>query len=301
MPSVAHAYRGVLTGGLSNQLMHLAEALERACSADAYLVLPRFNAGWFNHVDEATGHAFTALFDLPRAASALRPCRLVSGDLGAPPGMQVVARPISDLHPINASWPHWEWFGRLMAALRPAPPVRKGVASLERWVRARVGAKWMAIHLRLERDWEGAGFCDVGRFPVRRCWEADEVAARTAAVRARRNVSGVALVYARHNLDVARHPIRLASFGGAATVLPDMVSATGARATASYTIQALIQLFVAVRAPGGFAGNAYSSFDRAVGALRAARRRGPSFAYDCNVAPSVCELRRVGECSVVGR
>ena len=55
------------------------------------------------------------------------------------------------------------------------------------------------------------------------------------------------------------------------------------------------------RAPGGFAGNAYSSFDRAVGALRAARRRGPSFAYDCNVAPSVCELRRVGECSVVGR
>ena len=58
MPSVAHAYRGVLTGGLSNQLMHLAEALERACSADAYLVLPRFNAGWFNHVDEATGHAF---------------------------------------------------------------------------------------------------------------------------------------------------------------------------------------------------------------------------------------------------
>ena len=39
MPSVARAYRGVLTGGLSNQLMHLAEALERACSADAYLVL----------------------------------------------------------------------------------------------------------------------------------------------------------------------------------------------------------------------------------------------------------------------
>ena len=125
----------------------------------------------------------------------------------------------------------------------------------------------MAIHLRLERDWEGAGFCDVGRFPVRRCWEADEVAARTAAVRARRNVSGVALVYARHNLDVARHPIRLASFGGAATVLPDMVSAAGARAMASYTIQALIQLFVAVRAPGGFAG---SSFDRAVGAARRA-------------------------------
>ena len=137
MPSVAHAYHGVLTGGLSNQLMHLAEALERACSADAYLVLPRFNAGWFNHVDEATGHAFTDLFDLPRAASVLRPCRLVSGDLGAPPGMRVVARRIADLHPINASWPHWEWFGRLVAALRPAPPVRKGVASLERWVRAR--------------------------------------------------------------------------------------------------------------------------------------------------------------------
>ena len=57
VPSVAHAYHGVLTGGLSNQLMHLAEALERACSADAYLVLPRFNAGWFNHVDAATGHA----------------------------------------------------------------------------------------------------------------------------------------------------------------------------------------------------------------------------------------------------
>ena len=138
MPSVAHAYRGVLTGGLSNQLMHLAEALERACSANAYLVLPRFNAGWFNHVDEATGHAFVDLFDLPRAASALRPCRLVSGDLGAPPGMRIFARQISDLHPINASWPHWEWFGKLVAALRPAMPVRKGVASLERWVRARV-------------------------------------------------------------------------------------------------------------------------------------------------------------------
>ena len=158
----------------------------------------------------------------------------------------------------------------------------------------------MAIHLRLERDWEGAGFCDVGRFPVRRCWEADEVAARTAAVRARRNVSGVALVYARHNLDVARHPIRLASFGGAATVLPDMVSAAGARATASYTINRSSS-FSSRCARGRLRRECVLELrPRGRGAACRAPPR-PSFAYDCNVAPSVCELRRVGECSVVGR
>ena len=294
MPSVAHAYHGV------------RPVLNQRCTfRGAGVVLRRrvpglasFNAGWFNHVDEATGHAFTDLFDLPRAASMLRPCRLVSDDLGAPPVCES-SRAVSDLHPINASWPHWEWFGKLVAALRRRCPCeraspRSSVCACAR--RSEVDGDSSETGARLG----GAGFCDVGRFPVRRCWrrmrwqhgrrrcapaQRERRRARLRSSQPRRRAPPDPACELRRRGDgAARHGQRRRRAGDGVVHHPVAHPAVRRGARAGWVRR---QRVLELR-------------PRRRGAARA-RRRGPSFAYDCNVAPGVCELRRVGECSVVGR
>jgi hypothetical protein len=68
-----------------------------------------------------------------------------------------------------------------------------------------------------------------------------------------------------------------AAFGARTVKLPPLLNL-------SYTVQAAVEMFAAAAAPAGFYGNAYSTFSRGVGLLRASQPGAPSLAYDCGIS-----------------
>ena len=197
---------------------------------------------------------------------------------------------------INRSWSHSHGLVTCVyRASRPSQVVSAIVRQLEREARARVGARYVAIHLPIERDWWWeSNFCkpranDYPRPHARRCFTPAEVAHRTARVRTRLGASGALLLYAQDKVGATRHPyagspgpaVCADDFGGAATVQKLALPA----AKLNYTLRNAAEQWLAARAPVAFFGNSHSTFSQGVALMRGASpsgsARGRSFAYDC--------------------
>ena len=265
-------------GGLNNMIMNVAQLVNDVCPGGkrpvATLVLPNLTSGWrFFRPGEAGRQItrpllFGEVFDAPHFVASIRPCvaielsdfeamRRRSGGL-ARAGLAVLS---AHLEPINANYKYGHLLPFIYRALRPSATVGAVVAGHVGYAAAHSGARWAAVHLRIERDWwVQSGFC--GRRGARRCIPPDEVAAVTAAARAASNATGAVLFYAADNLAPSGPRVRPGAFGAATVRLPNAAAST------AYTVRAAAELFAAAAAPAGFYGNSFSTFSRGVAMLR---------------------------------
>ena len=250
---------------------------------------PYFEAALAN-CTAALGNATDATTDAPFAR-----CSRVAASLPLPPrSVQLALRSWSDAQRlayhdrrvrwvspelINQSWRHSH--GLLTCvyrAIRPSEAVGSLITHLESEARARVGVRYVAIHLPIERDWWWeSNFCKprANDYPIpyaRRCFTPAEVARRTAKVREWLNASGALLLYAHDKVGAVRHPyagspgpaVCAEDFGGTAFVqklaLPGHLN---------YTLRNAAEQWLAARAPVAFFGNSHSTFSQGVALMRA--------------------------------
>lgn len=188
-----------LGGGLNNLLMNLAQLLHDSCKdPDKVLVLPQITSGW--RFFKGTKHTkkplkFSHLFNASFFIESVRPCVAVEEP---PAGTAIVPTKVQGIRP---GWPYEFTLPALYAALRPSPQLEAIVSRLFTRASSEAGPRWSGVHLRIERDWWfDSGFCNLRRYPVRRCYPPSEVAAVTRAHRHRRGATGTVLFYAEENV-----------------------------------------------------------------------------------------------------
>jgi hypothetical protein len=311
------ATRVVLGGGLNNMLMHVAQLISAACAANQTLVLPQLRAdplspsgGCRSAVCQtyrsvgSSQAAFGDIFDLKTFQGRMRAS-----------GCTVVDRPRAGAHveEVNVTKISDGWWRsvdpallrQVYSAARPSATVASLVKILETVAREKAGERWAAVHLPIEQDWWWTSdFCR-GRVHnesmTRRCFAPSEVAALTAPMRVTLGATGVVLLYAMDKVDPRGPPVCPDHFAPRRTaklVLPAVVP---------YTYRNAAEQFLAVRAPGGFFGNSFSTFSKGVALMRSAAAlshlhwgtpaplaalpqsqwRNESFAYDCALPASL--------------
>jgi hypothetical protein len=284
-----------LGGGLNNMLMNIAEFVAHTCPGGqplATLVLPRLQRGdsFFRGeaLKEAKGAArdsslrFDEVFDVSLLQRALAPCLVDAERLGEGPG-QTVAPPVSAdgreiayrvwqlPRPINMAYRYYAEVELLYGGLQLAPRLQAQLALTRSQLDATLGSRWAAIHLRIEKDWwVDSGFCNRARHPVQRCVLPDSVAKLTAPTRAAAGATGVLLLYAVGMLtkNMIVDPLAFAPHGRHVTGFP-LVDSVLRQLNYSdprreYTLRSALDMALAVSAPAGFFGNAFSSFSRGV-------------------------------------
>ena len=275
-----------LGGGLNNQLMNLAQLLHDACSEQesTALVLPHVTSGWrffTGRVRSRTPQGrnkrplpFGELFNTSYFIQRVRPCLAVESlPTGAP---YTVAKVVG----VNPRWDYHRMLPLIYSALVPAGQLQSVVSELAAAAATAAGRHWAAIHLRIEQDWWlESGFCNVNRYPVRRCIPPAEAAAVTSGHRLRHGTTGAVLLYAANNLAPGNPPISHADFGAQTVKLR-------IREELPYTIRAAAEFFLASGAPAGFYGNSVSTFSRGVSAAPQ-RRRAAALAPGCRLAAGV--------------
>eukprot|EP00322_Chrysochromulina_rotalis_P024366 CAMPEP_0115841416 /NCGR_PEP_ID=MMETSP0287-20121206/7277_1 /TAXON_ID=412157 /ORGANISM="Chrysochromulina rotalis, Strain UIO044" /LENGTH=343 /DNA_ID=CAMNT_0003295061 /DNA_START=102 /DNA_END=1133 /DNA_ORIENTATION=+ len=235
------------------------------------LILPRFTTGtnFFRsrHDYSNASLEFGELFDVQHFADQIGPKCKVAEKLPAGATYREL-RVTAVGRPRNSSKVHH--------ALRPGRAVAGPLAQSIREVEAKIGAHWVAIHLRIEKDWFFlANYCRKELWP-RRCFTPTEVAIITQGSRGRANASGALLLYAEDLMVKASPKVQRKKFGSQTTKLL-------LNRTLVYTVRAAIEMFAAVEAPRGFYGNSFSTFTMGVSKLRGATRciDCQSFGYDC--------------------
>lgn len=291
-----------LGGGLNNMLMNVAEFIAHTCPGGqplATLVLPRLQRGDSFFRGEAPkerkGTAreaslrFDEVFDVSELQRALAPCLVDSERRGEGPG-QAVAPPVSANgrgiayrvwqlpRPITMAFRYLAEVEMIYGGLRLAPRLEARLALTRSQLDSKLGSRWAAVHLRIERDWwVDSGFCNRARQPVQRCVLPDAVAKLTAPTRAAAGATGVLLIYAvgMHPKEVAVNSLAFSPHGRTATGFP-LVNTVLRQLNYSeprreYTLRAAIDMALAVSAPAGFFGNGFSSFSRGVAQVRTPR------------------------------
>ena len=306
----------VLGGGLNNMLMNVAQLLVFTCTATDALVMPRFDADPLWRLNAGTrnrswlGRAplrFDELFDFQHFQTAIAPCSVM---LEPPKGATVqytVPTHLSEVSAATQKMGHqFSWWAtvsqwgspavtraleRVYRAVRPSPAVQKLVDALTQAAIRSAGHRWSAVHLPIEEDWwfNGAvgslgGWCAPRFYEgyTRRCFTPAEVAQLTQQKRREHASTGTVLLYAADKVSQDGPSLCFEMFGERAAKL-------ALDAEIPYTFRNAAELFLASIAPAGFFGNAYSTFSKAVGIMRAAaspEAHNASWAYDCALAES---------------
>ena len=307
----------VLGGGLNNMLMNLAQLLVFTCTATDALVMPRFDADPLWRLNAKTrnrswlGRAplrFDELFDFRHFQAAIAPCSvMLEPPKGAtvkytvPTHLSEVAVATNEMGHQHSSWATVTQWGspavtraleRVYRAVRPSPAVQKLVDALRRAAIRSAGDRWSAVHLPIEEDWWfGAigslgGWCQPRFYEgyTRRCFTPAEAAQLTQQKRRQHASTGTVLLFAADKVSQDGPSLCFEMFGERTVKL-------ALDAQIPYTFRNAAELFLASIAPAGFFGNAYSTFSKAVGIMRAAaspeaEAHSASWAYDCALAES---------------
>ena len=295
----------VLGGGLNNMLMNVAQLLAFTCTSTDTLVMPRFDADPLWKLNARTrnrswvGHAplrFDELFDFRHFQTAIAPCSVM---LEPPRGATVQYTVPTHLSEVTVAMEETGrrgsgWWGadtergssavaraleRVYGALLPSPTVQKLVDTLRRAAIRSAGDRWSAVHLPIEADWWfDSGWCQPRLYEgyTRRCFTPAEAAQLTQRKRREHASTGTVLLFAADKVATRGPSLCFDMFGERTTKL-------ALDAEIPYTFRNAAELFLASIAPAGFFGNAYSTFSKAVGILRASNA---SWAYDCALTES---------------
>ena len=220
MPTTYAYFPGVLQGGLNNMISNVGQLAYDACKfsdgaprADT-LVLPRFTTGTnffrsrkdYNDASLEFGEVFDVAYFAAQVGSWCKVAERLPD--GAP---YRTLRAINIGRPRNAS--------KIHHALRPGKVIVGPLAESLRGLEAQIGSHWVAIHLRIERDWFFlANYCRKELWP-RRCYTPTEVAIITEGSRMLANATGTLLLYADDLMVKASPKVRRKRFGPRTTKL----------------------------------------------------------------------------------
>ena len=255
-----------LGGGVNNMLMNIAQLLNHTCSDSAdqqrmVLVLPRLRADPRLPASSDVSLAFGDVFDFAFFQRRMRPCLIAE----SAPRLAAVER--QRPKPIGPKWAFWNHLPQVYRSLRPSETMMPLVELLTHQAYTKAGKRWAAVHLPVEADWwagGASGWCRARSSEsfTQRCYSPVQVANVSANTRhGRHGASGTVLLYAQDKLSSRGPLVCPTDFGPNAfkLQLPFEIK---------YTFRNAAELLLAMKAPAGFYGNAYSTFSKGIALAR---------------------------------